>query len=144
MPVQKPGRRMPFRNFPAVELPESLAIPTCTDCGEEWFDAEGTQALEQALAEGASKLLSAAGVKALAVLGEHLPQRDLECLLDLSHGYLSKVKHGKEKPSALLVALLVLLSEDPEPRLEELRRLWASETTDRARPRSPARRHSAS
>jgi len=51
-----------------------------------------------------------------------------EDLLDLSRGYLSKVKHGKEKPSALLAALLALLARNPERRIGEVRNLWSTKT----------------
>lgn len=119
---------MAFRNFAALELPESLAIPTCTNCGEEWLDAETTEALERSLADTASKALTSLSIEAIAVLAEHSAQRDLEDLLDLSHGYLSKVKHGKEKPSALLAALLALLAKDPEQRLGEVRNFWSTKT----------------
>lgn len=129
-PLRKRGRSMTFRNFSALELPEALAIPTCTNCGEEWFDAETTEALERSLSDVASKALTSLSVEAIAVLAEHTAQRDLEDLLDLSRGYLSKVKHGKEKPSAMLVALLALLSRNPEGRVEELRRYWSTKTID--------------
>ena len=129
-PLRKHGRQMTFRNFAALDLPESLAIPTCTSCGEEWLDAETTEALERALADAASKALTSLSVKAIGVLAEHSAQRDLEDLLDLSRGYLSKVKHGKEKPSALLAALLALLARNPERRIEEVRRFWSRKTID--------------
>ncbi len=119
---------MTFRNFAALELPESLAIPTCTNCGEEWLDADTTEALERALSDAASKALTSLSIEAIAVLAEHSAQRDLENLLDLSHGYLSKVKHGKEKPSALLAALLALLARNPERRLGEIRNFWNTKT----------------
>ena len=119
---------MRFRNFAALELPESLAIPTCTNCGEEWLDAETTEALERSLADTASKALTSLCVEAIAVLAEHSAQRDLEDLLDLSRGYLSKVKHGKEKPSALLTALLALLARNPEQRLSEVRKFWSTKS----------------
>lgn len=125
-PVQKPGRRMRFRNFKALELPASLAIPTCNSCGEEWIDAGTTEALERALADAVTMVLTKLSEEAIQVLSEHCAQRDVEELLDLSRGYLSKVKHGKEKPSALLTALLALLARNPERRLDEVRRFWST------------------
>lgn len=127
-PVQRPGRTMTFRNFEALELPESLAVPTCTNCGDEWYDTDATEAIEWALAQAASKVLTGLSVDAIHVLAGHSAQRDLEDLLDLSHGYLSKVKHGKEKPSALLTALLALLARNPERRIGEVKNLWSTKT----------------
>lgn len=46
-------------------------------------------------------------------------------LLASLHG---KVKHGEEKPSALLAALLALLARNPERRLDEVRSFWSTRT----------------
>ncbi len=126
-PLRKSGRTMVFRNFQQLELPESLPIPTCSNCGDEWYDAETTEAVERALEQAAATVLERIGNDAIRVLAEHETQRDLEDLLDLSRGYLSKVKHSKETPSAALVALLALLAKRPG-RIEEVRQLWASKT----------------
>ncbi|MGB8933413.1 MAG: hypothetical protein WCC48_19375 [Anaeromyxobacteraceae bacterium] len=60
---------------------------------------------------------------AIEVLGDAFNQRDLERDLGLSAGYISKVKHGKETPSASLVALLTLLAARPA-RLEQVTHVW--------------------
>jgi hypothetical protein len=57
-------------------------------------------------------------------LGQRLSQRKLEVALDLSQGYLSRLRAGDGVPSAILVSLLALLSKEPA-RLEELARYWA-------------------
>lgn len=126
-PLRKSGRTMIFRNFEKLELPDSLAIPTCSNCGDEWYDAETTEAVERALELAAAAILEKIGNDAIRVLAQHERQRDLEDLLDVSRGYLSKVKHGKETPSAALVALLALLAKRPA-RVEEVRKLWDSKT----------------
>lgn len=126
-PLRRSGRTMVYRNFQKLELPESLAIPTCSNCGETWYDAETSEAVERALERAAAAVLERIGNDAIRLLAEHERQRDLEDLLNLSRGYLSKVKHGKETPSAALVALLALLAKRPG-RIEELRQLWASKT----------------
>lgn len=124
-PVRKSGRTMVFRNFEKLELPRSLAIPTCSSCGEEWYDSETTKAVEQALEEAAASTLKRLANDAIRTLTDHETQRDLENLMDVSHGYLSKIKHGKETPSATLVALLALLARRPA-RIAEVRTLWDS------------------
>ena len=48
----------------------------------------------------------------------------MDRLLDLSQGYLSRLRAGDGVPSAILVSLLALLSKEPT-RLEELARYWA-------------------
>lgn len=117
------GRHAPFKNFPALEIPESVAIPTCSNCGTEWIDRKTAAALDSALANEAAKVLSSVARKAIEFLGVILPQRDLEAGLGLSAGYLSKVRHNKETPSAALAGLLALLASHPA-QTEEIKRLW--------------------
>ena len=117
------GRRSLYRNFPSLPIPADLAIPTCANCGAEWVDGKTAARLDTALAEAASMTLAAIGKESIEALGEALTQRELEADLGLSSGYLSKVKHGKETPSAALAALLSLLAARPG-RLEEVRRVW--------------------
>ncbi len=118
-----PHRRMPYRHIPDLALPESLELPTCSACGELWLDAKATRRVEEALEAEYRRQLTLKAEHAIDRLQAHLPQRDLERLLGVSAGWLSKVKNGRE-PSAPMTALLMLLAEQPE-RVEALRRLWA-------------------
>ncbi|WNG21357.1 hypothetical protein [Cystobacter fuscus] len=122
-PVAKPGRRAAFKNIPDLELPATLEIPTCEACGAEWLDEESTHTLDAALAEAYRRELSKRANSALRKLkAAKLRQWDLEPLLGLSAGYLSKIKTGKDV-SPILTAALILLAEAPE-RVEELRNAW--------------------
>jgi len=96
---------------------------TCTRCGAEWFDRKTSERLDAALGEAAAALQARLVCEAIEHLTETMSQRDLEHLLGLSAGYLSKIRHGKERPSAQLVSLLALLATRPR-RLGELERLW--------------------
>jgi hypothetical protein len=120
-----PGRRTPFRNFPALEIPALLAIPTCSTCGAEWIDRETARKLDEALAAQGAALLADVARQAIEALSATMSQRELEAKLGLSAAYLSKVRHGKEAPSAQLVALLSLLAARPA-RIEEVERVWAT------------------
>lgn len=120
-----PGRRSPFRNFPALEVPAELPIPTCGNCGAEWIDRQTAEKLDSALAEQGSRVLAQVARQAIEALSATTSQRELEAALGLSAAYLSKVRHGKESPSAPLVALLALLAARPA-RLEEVERVWAT------------------
>jgi DNA-binding transcriptional regulator YiaG len=124
-PAAVPGRRSPFRNFPALELPESLAIPTCSSCGAEWIDRETARQIDSALAAQSAVVLTDVARQAIESLSATVSQRELEATLGLSAAYLSKVRHGKEVPSAPLVALLSLLAARPA-RIEEIARTWAT------------------
>lgn len=124
-PMPGHGRRMLYRNFPSLPIPDEVAVPTCDHCGEEWLDDEALASLDASLKEAARKARSGIAAQSIGILAESAHQRDLEALLDLSFGYLSKVKHGQEVPGAPLTALLALLAARPA-RLRELEHLWSS------------------
>ncbi len=130
-PWTGPGRRSPFRNFPALELPATLAIPTCANCGAEWIDRETARRIDEALAAQSALVLADVARQAIEALGATTSQRELEATLGLSAAYLSKVRHGREVPSAPLVALLSLLAARPA-RIDEVMHVW---TTGRLSPR---------
>ena len=117
------GRRSPWKQFPSLPIPAELEIPTCAKCGAEWFDRKTALAVDAALGREAENLMRRIAREAIDALSLTINQRDLEAQLGLSAGYISKVKHGKETPSAQLVAALSLLASQPS-RLEEVERIW--------------------
>lgn len=117
------GRTSPFRQFDNLPVPADLPIPTCAACGAERYDRQTSERLDEALAVAAADRLSGLAVEALDALAPTMNQRELEVLLGLSAGYLSKVRHGKERPSGQLVAALVMLAVRPV-RCQELERVW--------------------
>lgn len=125
--VARAGRRMHFRTIPDLEVPATVAIPTCAnpECGEEWIDRAVAARIDEAMKEAYQAALTAKAEAAISKLKKKAPQRDLERLLGVSAGYLSKLKQGKET-TAPLVAALVLLAADLQ-RVDELRSLWAME-----------------
>ncbi len=118
-----PDRHTAWRQFGALPIAADVAIPTCSNCGSEWFDSKTALALDGALELEAAKLMSRVARKAIDALAATVHQRDLERQLGLSGGYISKLKHGKEIPSAHLVAALCLLAARPA-RLKEVERIW--------------------
>lgn len=73
-PVAASGRRSPFRNFPELEVPSTLAIPTCSNCGAEWIDHETAKQIDEVLAaKGAAVLADVArqAIEALAATMSH-------------------------------------------------------------------------
>jgi hypothetical protein len=122
-PLARAGRRTPFRQFPALEIPAEVAIPTCSNCGAEWIDRKTAGALDAALANQGASVLSAMAREAIEALAGIASQQDLEATLGLSRGYLSKIRHERESPSAPLVALLALLAGSPSL-LGEIELLW--------------------
>lgn len=123
------GRQTRYRCVPDLEIPADVAIPTCTHCGTEYLDAAAAQRLDEGLKDAFQRVLSKKMDSSLEALRPHIAQRDLERLLGLSGGYLSKLKGGKET-SAPLVAALMLLSSEPAMRLVELREAWEVQGAD--------------
>lgn len=123
-PRAGPGRRLPYRTLPALELPATLPIPTCGHCGELWLDARTTRKVEAALHEAYREALTAKAAAALETLSKRLPRGELESLLGLRARRLSQLESGGAGFQPALVALLMLLAARPT-RLKELRSLWA-------------------
>ncbi len=117
------GRTSPWKQFASLPIPADVQIPTCSKCGAEWIDRKTAAVLDAVLEEAAEERLVRLARNALEDLGTSMSQRDLEFDLGLSAGYLSKVKHGKETPSAQLVGLLALLASRPA-RLDQLAHIW--------------------
>lgn len=117
------GRRSPWRQFTGLPIPADLEIPTCSNCGSEWINRDVAESLDAALAKEASARLTQLARESLDVLRATNQQQELEALLGLSPGYLSKVKHGKETPSDHLVAVLMLLAARPE-NIERVKWSW--------------------
>lgn len=125
------GRTLPYRNFPALPLPADLVLPTCTRCGDIRIGAKEAALLDDVLEKAAQETLASLGRQAIEAIREVATQRDVEARLGLSPGYLSKVKRGREVPSAALVSALVLLAVRPS-RVKELEGVW---TTGKLPPR---------
>jgi hypothetical protein len=123
VPLAVAGRTSPWKHFPSLPISADIEIPTCSNCGTEWIDRKTAERVDADLAKAGTALTSRAARDAIEVLGASMNQRDLESELGLSAGYLSKVKHGKETPSAALVGLLSLLAVRPV-RLDEVSHVW--------------------
>ncbi|WP_147443253.1 hypothetical protein [Corallococcus sp. AB011P] len=117
-----PGRRMRYRHIPNLELPSNLAIPTCDHCGEMWLDSATTKSIEAAMESAYRTELARKAETSIERLSSLIPQRDLERLLGLSSGWLSKIKNGRDT-SAPMAALLMILAEHPFL-LDEISRRW--------------------
>ena len=132
----KAGRTMPYRNMAAVSLPDDLALPTCTSCGEMFLNERFASKVEDALEARYDAEVRGRVLGALDVLQKEIPQQTLESLLGLSQGYLSKIR--KKKTSPMIASLLVLLADDPKANVERLRSAWTrtQQPTSKRRARS--------
>ncbi|HRI55250.1 MAG TPA: hypothetical protein PLW65_34180 [Pseudomonadota bacterium] len=105
-------------------MPADLLVPTCRRCKHLLLPFDSMPELAAALeATYRAELIRRAAAE-ITKLSRLLSQRKLEVALDLSQGYLSRLRAGDGVPSAVLVSLLALLSAEPT-RLEELARYWA-------------------
>ena len=122
-PTAQPGRVCRYRHT-ALTLPADLLVPTCRRCKHLLLSFDSTPELAAALeATYRAELVQRAATE-ITKLRRHLSQRKLEVALDLSQGYLSRLRAGNGVPSASLVSLFALLRFEPT-RLDELARYWA-------------------
>jgi hypothetical protein len=119
-PLAKRGRTAQYKGF-VLDVPTELEIPTCSTCGAEWIDPATATRVDAALEAALQTRLRTDALALLDRLVEHVTQREMEQILGLSAGYLSKVRTGTSTPSPMLVACLRLLSRDTERRLREVR-----------------------
>lgn len=120
LPAARPGRVVRYRNA-ALTLPADLRLPACRRCK---YESLGLDALPRALLESLYRAnLRQRAAIAIARIQECRSQRRTELLLNLSQGYLSKLKAGDSIPGAPLVCLLALLAAHPEL-LGELEDYW--------------------
>jgi hypothetical protein len=100
-----------YRNA-ALTLPADLRLPTCRRCKYErlGLDALPPGFLESLYRANLQKRIAVA----IARLQGFESQRRTELLLNLSQGYLSRLKAGDSVPGAPLVSLMALLAAHPQ------------------------------
>lgn len=114
------GRTARYRSLRELPVPDDFEIPTCEQCGSEWIDGATAEAMDEALERVYREELRSSVVEDLQRLSKYVTQRRPEEFLGLSHGYLSKIRSGVSRPSAVLARCLRLLATDPEHRLREM------------------------
>ena len=121
--TREPGRACRYRHM-YLTLPPELPVPTCHRCRHMVLTYESVPALDATLEETfRAELIHRASVE-ITRLGQFYSQRKIERAIDLSQGYLSRLRSGGSVPSVALVCLLALLAAEPS-RLEELKGYWA-------------------
>lgn len=111
-PTREPGRALRYRNM-CLTMPTDLLVPTCRLCRHQVLSFESVPELESTLAA----LFRAEPVHRASAeitnLGRYYSQRRLEREIDLSQGYLCRLRSGDGVPSVALVSLLTLPSDKP-------------------------------
>jgi len=120
IPSARPGRVVRYRNA-ALTLPADLRLPACRRCKYEplGLDTLPSELLETLYRDNLQKRVAVA----IGRLQGFKSQRRAELLLNLSQGYLSRLKAGTGIPGAPLVSLLALLAAHPQL-LSELEDYW--------------------
>lgn len=121
-----PGRTILHRNT-MVPVPDDFELPECSNCGSRPIPWKLAKQLAPRLDEAWAALMRARVSADIEALGQVRPLYEWERLLNLSGGYLSKLK-GEKTPSAPLVALLRLLANQTD-RADEVEALWAGRPT---------------
>ena len=99
-------------------------MPTCRLCKHMVLTYEAVPELAATLKQVFRAELVQRAAAEITQLSRFFSQRKLELALDLSQGYLCRLRTGQGVPSVALISLLALLRAEPS-RLEELRRYWA-------------------
>ena len=119
-PAARAGRVLRYRNT-ALTLPADLRLPACGRCK---YEPLGPGALPPELLESLYRAdLCHRAAVAIARVQGHRSQRRLELLVNLSQGYLSRLRAGDGVPGAPLVSLLALLAAHPQL-IGELEDYW--------------------
>ena len=120
IPFARPGRVVRYGNA-ALTLPADLRLLTCRRCKYEPLDLGSLppKLLESLYRDNLSQRVTIA----IARMQGLKSQRKTELLLNLSQGYLSRLKAGDGVPGAPLVSLFALLAAHPQL-LGELEDYW--------------------
>lgn len=122
--LAKAGRKVSYRNM-TLELPKDLEIETCLACGEQWLDEPTSEKLDLALASAYQVALRKQANEAIMrVVDQGITVTQIEHMLGLSQGYLSRIRREKAMSPAL-VGALVLLARAPRQNMEALEAAWA-------------------
>jgi DNA-binding transcriptional regulator YiaG len=127
--VAKSGRRMPLKQIPDLEIPSDFAIPTCDRCDAEIIGDKELATLDTVMKATYADALSKKSEQAIRDLNEAIHQRELERLIGVSAGYVSKLKHSQAEPSGPITALLMLLAAEPRL-IDRLRELWTTKRSN--------------
>lgn len=116
------GMTFDYRDEPALVVEEELVLPTCDHCGEMRLSPAQADALDAALARAYDHRRIAQTTALLDDLKQrvHLRQNEIEHILGLSHGYVSKAQKGVKVFSAPTYRLLRVLRDRPRETLESL------------------------
>jgi transcriptional regulator with XRE-family HTH domain len=110
------GSVLQYRDEREIPVEGDVFVPTCDACGESLLDDDTSKALDAVL-EPAYRRLRADRVRdelAQVLSALEITQGDLERLLGLSPGYVSKLLKGKRVAETTLYRFVHLLNANPK------------------------------
>ena len=122
-PTRQPGRACRYRNL-CLTLPSDLPVPTCGRCQHTVLTDQAVPQLKATLEQLYRAELTQRAAVEISLLSRLYSQRKLEVAINLSQGYLCRLRSGDGVPSFALVSLLALLRAEPA-RIRELQHYWA-------------------
>lgn len=106
-----------------VELREDLILPTCDSCGEHRLNEEDTERLDEALKRSYREQRREEQRELIESVTGRLAQTEIEQILGLSSGYISKAKRGEKTLHSSTYRALLVLDEHPEAWLSTISRV---------------------
>jgi DNA-binding transcriptional regulator YiaG len=109
------GQIVGYRDERAIPIEADLIVHLCDHCGEMLLDADAAARLSAVLEPSYRRLKVRRVMEAVDGIRAALDisQRDLERLIGVSDGYISKLRHGRRVPDATTLRLLHLINADP-------------------------------
>jgi hypothetical protein len=115
------GRAFAYRDESALPLSESLSLQVCNTCDEIRESAADSRALDSALQRSYAALHRAMASDAMERLTrDGWRQVEIERVMALSNGYLSKVLRGEKVLTGSTLRHLIHLSLHPRAALKDL------------------------
>jgi hypothetical protein len=121
------GQVVGYKDERAVEIDRDVEVLLCDHCGEMLLNADSAARLDAVLEPGYRRLRvrrvleEVAGIRAAL----DISQRDLERLIGVSDGYISKLRHGRRVPDATTLRLLHLINADPHAAVQRIAEIAA-------------------
>lgn len=116
------GQTMYYRDA-EIELREDLILPTCDECGEHRLNEEDAKKLDGALERSYRKQRREQQHELIESVTNKLAQREVEQILGLSSGYISKAKRGEKVLHSSTYRALLVLNDHPEAWLSTVGRV---------------------
>jgi hypothetical protein len=120
-PIDVKGRRFAFRDEPALKMPDHLVMHVCQNCGEIRESASQSRALDLALQRCYAELHRSLATDAVSrLVNAGWQQSEIEQVMAVSAGYLSKALRGERVLAGATLRHLIHVANHPREALDDL------------------------